>query len=279
MKLKLAWPASDEGKDRLVLAGILLIALTARLALFAAACYRSPDMATLHTGDTRSYIEPATSLLKQGEFSDHGVPELIRTPGYPILLTLGIALGHVELITFALQTLLSLVTVAMVYQLTRSFTGSRPAAVYAGLFLAVEPLSLIYTSYLMAETLFTCLLVLMVAALANYDRRRAWAPLVAAGLLLAAASLVRPVTYYLPPLIALALAGRGFWRAEPRCFGTGHGGVLHRGLCPDGRLAGAQLGHDGLQRFRGDQRPESVHLSRRLGPRDGNASVAANRAA
>ena len=163
----------------------------------------------MHQADTNSYLEPARSLLSRGDFSRQGVPELLRTPGYPLLLTAGVALGHVEVVTVALQMLLGLITIVVIFRLTRSLTGSRPAAIAAGLLLAVEPLSLIYTSYLMAETLFTCLLVLMIAALASYDRSNSFAQLTVAALLLAAATLVRPITYFLPPVIAMAHARPG----------------------------------------------------------------------
>jgi 4-amino-4-deoxy-L-arabinose transferase-like glycosyltransferase len=220
MKTKTASPTSDSGRDTLPLAGILLLALLLRGVVFAVAWYHSPDLTGVHYADTASYIEPAQSLLSSGDFYRHGEPELLRTPGYPLLLTAGIAAGHVEVVTIALQMLLSLVTVAVVYRLARSLTGSRPAAIAAGFLFAVEPLSLIYTSFLTTETLFSCLIVLMIAALVSYGRTNSYIQLTVAALLLAAATLVRPISFYLPPLIAMALLGRGIWQADTRWRGA-----------------------------------------------------------
>ncbi|HTU26092.1 MAG TPA: glycosyltransferase family 39 protein [Pirellulales bacterium] len=195
---------------------ILLAGLLLRLALFGAVWLHSPDLSATHYPDSSGYLDPAASLVAHGEFSRGGVPELLRTPGYPLLLAIGTALGHVELVTVLLQTLLSLVTIAAVYYIALSLTGNRRAAIVAAGLFAIEPLSLIYTSYLMAETLFGCLVALMVAALVRYGRSDSFIPLVLGAALLAAATLVRPISYFLPPLVALALLGRGILRAETR---------------------------------------------------------------
>ena len=188
----------------------------ARAGILFVAWQRYPDLSILHIVDTPSYLEPARSLAARGEFSRDGQPELIRTPGYPLLLTAGVAAGHVELVTVALQAICSLITVAVVYRLTRSFTGSRAMAVIAGLLLAIEPLSVTYTCWMGSETLFTCLLMLTIAALVRYDRSGSLATLALAAMLLAAATFVRPISYYLPPVIAATLIGRSLWRAESR---------------------------------------------------------------
>ncbi len=69
--------------------------------LFAAAWHGAADLHTLHTDDTPTYLAPAESLLASGTFYGGTVPEIFRTPGYPLLLTAGLWAGHVELITVA----------------------------------------------------------------------------------------------------------------------------------------------------------------------------------
>ena len=71
-----------------------------------------------------------------------------------------------------------------------------------------------YTSVLMSETLFTCVLVLLLAALVRYDRTLSLTQLTLAGLLLAAATFVRPITYFLPPVMALVLFVQGLRRFD-----------------------------------------------------------------
>jgi 4-amino-4-deoxy-L-arabinose transferase-like glycosyltransferase len=127
----------------------------------------------------------------------------------------GIVSGHVEVVTIALQMLISLATIGLVYRLAWNLTAKGSAAVAAAGFFAIEPLSIIYTSYLMPETVFTFLLVLFLLALTRYLDADALLPLVAAALLLVAATLTRPVSYYLPAGITALLIVRALC-AAPR---------------------------------------------------------------
>jgi hypothetical protein len=68
---------------------------------------------------------------------------------------------------------------------------------------AFEPLSVVNSNILLSETLFLALFLLSLERIAMYFRGRRLPVLAAAGLCLAAATFVRPVTYYLP----IALAG------------------------------------------------------------------------
>ena len=166
------------------------------------------------------------ALLASREFTRQGLPELVRTPGYPLLLSLGIALGHVELVTVLLQIALGVATVWLAHRLTELVGGSRAAALAAAGFLAIDPLSIGYCCYLMPETLFTFLLVLGIVCLLEYLRSERLGQLLAGGGLVAAAALVRPVGYYLAPALVVCLIGRVILvnehrarrRSRPRCL-------------------------------------------------------------
>ncbi len=110
------------------LAAVLGLALILRLGLLALVLVRSPKLEATHAADTHTYLQPACSLLASRDFVRQGVPELVRTPGYPLLLTLGVALGHVELVTVLLQIALSLATVWLVHRLALLVGASRRAA-------------------------------------------------------------------------------------------------------------------------------------------------------
>jgi hypothetical protein len=112
------------------------------------------------------------------------------------------------LVTVALQMVLSLASILLLYHLAWKLTASSTAALLASLLTALEPLSIIYTSYMMPETLFTFLLLASLAFLLHYLRASSALALFAAALLLAAATFVRPITYYLPLLFVLLLALR-----------------------------------------------------------------------
>jgi hypothetical protein len=197
------------------LAMVLLLALALRLGLFAAAWHNAADLHTLHTGDTPTYIAPAETLLAHGTFMGGEVPEIYRTPGYPLMLTAGLRAGHVELVTVALQMVLSLATILLIYHLAWKLTASSTAALAASALAALEPLSIIYTSYVMPETLFTFLFLASLSFLLHYLRASSAFALFAAALLLAAATFVRPITYYLPPIFMLLLALRALISRGP----------------------------------------------------------------
>jgi 4-amino-4-deoxy-L-arabinose transferase-like glycosyltransferase len=107
------------------------------------------------------------------------------------------------------QVLLSGASVLLAYLLaTRMW--SAPVGLLAALFTALEPLQNATSATLLTETLSA--FVLLAAALVGFDALRddepralPWALL---GLVLAVATLVRPITYYLPVLVLLLLVAR-----------------------------------------------------------------------
>ncbi len=176
---------------------------------------RDPDV--FYTIDTSSYLVPARELLTHGTFTmPNGQPDLLRTPGYPLFLLPGIWFGHPVVTTIATQIALSAATVAGVFVLSRQlFADSRVALAAAALY-ALEPLSVMYCSILMSETLFATIvvwaLVLLVDSVAH-DRR---GTLVAGTALLAASAYVRPVSYFLPLLVLAPIGGYAAVTRRPR---------------------------------------------------------------
>jgi hypothetical protein len=155
------------------------------------------------SGDTASYLEPGRNLLLHGHFFTGVLPEIDRTPGYPLFLAIFSLPG---IVTAALvQVILSALTVLLVLRLARAvFEDDRIALAAAWLF-AFEPVSIIYSVRLLPETLFLALLLLSLERLVAFLRGRRLRILVAGGLWLASATFVRPVSYYLPIALALGL--------------------------------------------------------------------------
>lgn len=188
---------------------ILLVALVPRVALpllaWDAAAFRAPDTAS---------------------YEQFGGNDIVRTPGYPLLL----AVARTPAVTIALQVLLSLATVALVFRIEREAFGGRG---WAALFYAIEPLSIIYASKLVTETLFTATLVLSLWML----KRRWW---VGAALAMAASAYVRPVTLLLPLLL--------LWR-RPHALGVAFactGAWVVRNAVVAGYLGFSAIGDHGL---------------------------------
>ncbi len=184
----------------------IALAAVVRLILFAAVLATGGTWADFHANDTPGYVEPARELIATGDFAVGGVPEITRTPGYPLFLIPGIAIGHVELVTILLQIVVSCLTVFLVYRIAELLFGRSETAAVCALLYAVEPLSILYTSKILTETLFTCLVTAFVYWTLRFIRDRAHSQIALAAVLLAAATYVRPVSLFLPWVIVVVLA-------------------------------------------------------------------------
>jgi hypothetical protein len=184
------------------LVGPLIAASVIRLALMALLIARNGTSA-LVLGDTNSYLEPGRNLLLHGRFFADGVPDLLRTPGYPIFLALT-SLAGLPAAAVA-NLILSVFCVFLVWRLGRAVFDDDHIALRAAWIFALEPISVLFSFVLLSETLFLALLLLSLERLAVFLRGRGLRVLATAGLSLAAANFVRPVTYYMPFALALEL--------------------------------------------------------------------------
>lgn len=197
-------------------AAILCAALCVRVLLPLIAYTWTRDARIFNTPDTASYRACAESLARTGSFSIGGIPEIVRTPGYPVLLVPGVALGHVTAVTVWLQIVLGCVTVLLVYRVAFILTGSRPSAAASGLLCAFEPLSVLYCSLLLAETFFATTLMLFLFLLLVYLKRGTMRHLAAAACALALSVYVRPIAYWMPLVMTLLLAAAACGRRGRR---------------------------------------------------------------
>jgi hypothetical protein len=184
------------------LTGPLLAATVVRVALLAAALART-GVSALVQPDTSSYLIPGRNLLLHGRFFADGVPDLLRTPGYPLLLAITSLAG--PLAGAVANVLLSVFSVILVWRLGRAAFVDDRIAIGAAWIFAFEPLSVANSVVLLSETLFLALFLLSLERLAAFLRGHSLRALAASGMWLAAATLVRPVTYYLPVALAMGL--------------------------------------------------------------------------
>ena len=178
--------------------GILALALILRVAMFAATFASDPALTAAHGGDTDSYLGPAQGLVQTGKFSQQGTPEIKRTPGYPLLLALGIRTGQVEIFAIWMQILLGVAVTLLVFFTARRVSDSETVALLAAAFFAIEPVSILFTARLMSETLFAAVLGVYVWALCTYATTFRLRHALAGALALACATFVRPISFYLP---------------------------------------------------------------------------------
>jgi hypothetical protein len=194
----------------------LLTAAVLRLGLLAAA-YSITGTAVIEQGDTESYLEPGRNLIFHGIFATGGQPEIDRTPGYPLFaMVSGMAFGNVLLAVTA-QILLSMIALLLVRRIADLAAPGWKIGVRAAWLYAVEPLSILYAVRLMPETLFVVLLLFSIERLLTFQRSARLGHLATSGIVLALATYVRPVSWYLGFFLAAGLvctAARGDLRSK-----------------------------------------------------------------
>lgn len=191
---------------------VLAAALLLRLAVPLLAWAIAAPAPQFHEPDSESYIRLAQQLYGTGRLGTPQRPEIVRSPGYPLLLVPGIALGHIEAVTVGLQAALGCATVWFVYRASLVAFGEEQGALVAALLAACEPVSIIYSSKLLTESSFTTLIAAQLWLLARYAVRRRTADLLAGAILMAASAYVRPITYFLPVWTGVAMLAV-FWRS------------------------------------------------------------------
>jgi hypothetical protein len=197
---------------------VLLLAFVLRVLLPISGYFYTHDESIIYGGDAAQYIVPARQLITHRRFFSDGSPaarvwndpvapepDIIRTPGYPLLLTVGLLLGHLVPTTVALQILLSCLTVYMVYRLGNLIFEDEKVAVTAALLYAIAPLAVLFSSLLSTEALFTAVSTAGVYYLVKYLKRQSLKDLLFSASILAASVYVRPVGYFLPLMIVAVL--------------------------------------------------------------------------
>lgn len=151
--------------------------------------------------DTSSYAVPAASLLhgaflSDGAFCIKGGPEIMRTPGYPVFLIPAIAWGHIIILGFLENLLLTVASAWLIWIIVTELASDR-AAFWAVLLFCFEPMGILQAEKILPETLFTTLLLLFVWLFLNFLRSFDYRKLGLSIAVLSCAAYVRPVPLYL----------------------------------------------------------------------------------
>lgn len=162
--------------------------------------------------DYEGYYRPVAEAVLRGDgYTRNGEVNLHNPPGYPFVLVALFALA--ELTGWSQLTWVTIFSVActalstvVAYAVADRLFGRRTALVAAALF-ATYPLTLVMASYRFSEVPYTLALLLVVhaalRAAVSRERLLAWAAW--AGLLCAAAALIRPAAIGLALPVGLAL--------------------------------------------------------------------------
>ena len=152
--------------------------------------------------DAREYMLLGEQLLDSGEFRlpDKGVPETWRTPGYPFFVAVNFALtNHSLTLLLVVLALVGALTSGLMYLIGLELSLSPRAAFAAGLLFGVSPAVIwIPPSAMGGDILFIFLLTAALFILVRLIRIERWYfATIGLGLLLGAATLVRPLGLYL----------------------------------------------------------------------------------
>lgn len=188
----------------------LVAAALVRLALWALALVRTGTR-IIASGDTASYLEPGRSLLFHGRFQTGGLPEIDRTPGYPLFLAATSGAGPA--VAALAQVALGVACVWLVARLAWAIFQDVRVALCAAWLFAFEPVAVTYSVRLLSETFFLVFLLLSLERLVVFLRTHELRTLVVGGLALTAAIFVRPIGYFLPFLVSGGFV-LVFWREK-----------------------------------------------------------------
>lgn len=200
----------SQSKSKSILISLLIVSFIIRLIVpLFSIIYANSDV--FFAPDSYSYINAANALYYNGTFTRNGYPELLRTPGYPLLLLLGIWFDNVVLTTLILQIFISTISVYLVYKISFIIFEKREISVICALYAMIDPLSITYNSLLLTETLYTFLLLLFIMLFFIYLKNNELIFLILSAIMIAFATYVRPVSYFLPIIICIYLIITGLY--------------------------------------------------------------------
>lgn len=198
--------------NQVILLAALALAIGVRVVLLIPAWGSEGSFLQPDSADYLAVAEglPASVGLDPGRWMELS---LRRTPGYPLMVGVMRAIPGIDLHGVVVAQVIVSVLTAYLVGLRGWLVLSGRVGAIAALVPAVDPAAAIHSSLLLSETLFAFLVVAMSVALVKATREmsRAWAA--SAGLLLALATLTRPVALLVPiavvPAVWFFLRGEG----------------------------------------------------------------------
>jgi hypothetical protein len=183
----------------------VIFALLVKLSLFALLLWNAPEGRFLN--DSADYIEAAQVLSSQNTFARHNPDgslrfDLHRAPGYALFLS--VLRGTMKLpfnAVILFQILLALSAAWFVYR--AACLIDRTTAFLSALIVMYDPAVSIYSLFILSETLFFFMLACFMFAFVKYLKGRQLFFAAVAALLLALATYVRPITYYLGVVLSV----------------------------------------------------------------------------
>lgn len=196
--------------------GIFVLALIARLLYFGLALH-AHDWNLIDTSSAADgYFVISQNLLHDHGFSAAGgppyTPSSFRAPLQPYFLAWTAGLAGSYYLPLFLTLLIGCLLPLMAMQFARRLSSSKTVVLGTGIFLALEPVSVLLSVLFYSETLFMLFFFLSFYFLFNYFEQKKFLHLLFSSAFLGFATLTRPATEYLPLIIAVILV----WEARTR---------------------------------------------------------------
>lgn len=159
--------------------------------------------------DSFGYWHLGHNLLSHGTFSQATAPpfepDFFRTPLYPLFLSLFQLLNAGNIVIIIAQVIISSATCYLTYRLAFSFTSNKNISATAALIIAIDIPAIIYTNFILTETLFVFLFIAFCIQFMQYLRtkKRKW--LIYSSVILGMCILCRPVALYFPLILILLI--------------------------------------------------------------------------
>lgn len=191
---------------------LFITALTARLLFFILVKPWEPFVQEniILQSDAKSYHLLATHLLSQNEFvNESGAPESLRTPLYPLFLSLSYFLfGQNPVIPIIFQIILDCISCVLLFHIIKKYTTANIAFI-SSLFYALDPYLIFFSVTLLSETLFIFILItatlFLTGSMQSHSQKYFYIYITLAGCFFGLATLVRPISLYLVIVIPLFL--------------------------------------------------------------------------
>ena len=162
--------------------------------------------------DSHDYLDLAANLTAGhglgralGQHDATWVPELARTPGYPMIIAAFDWLGWSGQTAAIILQNLAYVGLAMIAAAIAGTWFGPVAGWFAGLWIALDTQAVALSNMIWTEPLYGVLLFAAAMATARVIARPRWQAAVVSGVLIAAGAYIRPTSLFLPTVCAVGL--------------------------------------------------------------------------
>jgi len=160
-----------------------------------------------HSGDSDDYIVLAKNLANQLIFYNSAGPEVFRTPGYPLILSIAnLSNIPVELYVLVIQNFMLVSIAYFCWSVVRDATDNVISANLAALMVIIDPLLFLYQFKILSEIAFLFFITWFFQLFIKGHKQNKAVYLFAAFILIVVGTFVRPISLYFPHvLIAFVL--------------------------------------------------------------------------